>query len=415
MDENLHSLNELEKNIQSMKLLSFFLPRDKRKQLKELEAQVNNFKVQTQTFNDVFSDLGWCAYESMNFALIEKANLAAKNEGPDAGERILLDYYKNDVKENVRYFRHKAKPFAERFDLLSKAFDDHFAERYHASVPLFLIIIDGAVNDFTKSKGFFAEGTDVTAWDCLVGWSEGLTKLKGIFNKGRNITNHAEIRLPYRNGILHGRDLNYANEYVSCKCVSLIFALSDWMNMKESEESRKAKFEKETNPPPLSESLKKLRQNKIDREEIQKWQKRIITIGKDIPAAPTIEDCAMYPYVIPLLNAFSSWSKKNYGELSVCLKNMFLYESSEKKRAGECRKAFHNKEFQSFELNEIEERSCCLTRISVQVNWKVGVQLHSEALEFGSMYQDETDKFAYPWKNNGTWILYPWDIRGLNA
>ena len=214
MDENLHSLNELEKNIQSMKLLSFFLPRDKRKQLKELEAQVNNFKVQTQTFNDVFSDLGWCAYESMNFALIEKANLAAKNEGPDAGERILLDYYKNDVKENVRYFRHKAKPFAERFDLLSKAFDDHFAERYHASVPLFLIIIDGAVNDFTKSKGFFAEGTDVTAWDCLVGCSEGLTKLKGIFNKGRNITNHAEIRLPYRNGILHGRDLNYANEYL---------------------------------------------------------------------------------------------------------------------------------------------------------------------------------------------------------
>ena len=74
-----------------------------------------------------------------------------------------------------------------------------------------------------------------------------------------------------------------------------------------------------------------------------------------------------------------------------------------------------NKEFQSFELKEIEERSCCLTRISVQVNWKVGVQLHSEALEFGSMYQDETDKFAYPWKNNGTWILYPWDIRGLNA
>lgn len=414
MDENLHSLNELEKNIQSMKLLSFFLSRDKRKQLQELEAQVNNFKVQPQTFNDNFSDLGWCAYESMNFSLMEKANLAAKNEGLDAGERILLDYYKNDVNENVRYFRHKTKSFAERFDLLSKAFDDHFAGRYHASVPLFLIIIDGAVNDFTKSKGFFAEGTDVTAWDCLVGCSEGLTKLKGIFNKGRNVTNHAEIRLPYRNGILHGRDLNYANEYVSCKCVSLIFALADWMNMKESEESRKAKFEKETNPPPLSESLKKLRQNQIDREEIQKWQKRIVKIGTDIPSAPTMENCVMYPYVIPLLNAFSSWSKKNYGELSVYLKNMFSYESSEKKRAGECRKAFQNKIFHSFELKEIEERSCCLTRISVQVNWMVGEQLRSEVLEFGSMYQDETDKFAYPWKNNGEWVLYPWDVRGLN-
>ena len=248
----------------------------------------------------------------------------------------------------------------------------------------------------------------------MVGCSEGLTKLKGIFNKGRNVTNHEEIRLPYRNGILHGRDLNYANEYVSCKCVSLIFALADWMNMKESEESRKARFEKETNPPPLSESLKKLRQNQVDREEFQKWQKRIVTIGTDIPSAPTMENCVMYPYVIPLLNAFSSWSKKNYGELSVYLKNMFSYESSEKKRAGECRKAFQNKIFHSFELKEIEERSCCLTRISVQVNWMVGEQLRSEVLEFGSMYQDETDKFAYPWKNNGEWVLYPWDVRGLN-
>lgn len=414
MDENLHSLNELEKNIQSMKFLSFFLSKEKRKQLKELEAQLTNFKMQTQKFNNNFSDCGWCAYESMDFQLMENANRAAEKEGIEAGERILLDYYKNDAQKVVRYFRHKTKSFAERFDLLSKAFDDHFTERYHASVPLFLIIIDGAVNDFTKSKGFFAEGTDVTAWDCLVGCSEGLTKLKGIFNKGRNVTNHEEIRLPYRNGILHGRDLNYANEYVSCKCVSLIFALADWMNMKESEESRKARSEKETNPPPLSESLKKLRQNQVDREEIQKWQKRIVTIGTDIPSAPTMENCVMYPYVIPLLNAFRSWSKKNYGELSVYLKNMFSYESSEKKRAGECRKAFQNKIFHSFELKEIEERSCCLTRISVQVNWMVGEQLRSEVLEFGSMYQDETDKFAYPWKNNGEWVLYPWDVRGLN-
>ena len=104
------------------------------------------------------------------------------------------------------------------------------------------------MNDYTKSKGFFAEGTDVTAWDCLVGCSDGLTKMKGIFNKGRNKTNHEEIRVPYRNGILHGRDLNYGNEYVSCKCVALMFALADWMSMKDSEERRKAKFEKENNP-----------------------------------------------------------------------------------------------------------------------------------------------------------------------
>lgn len=42
--------------------------------------------------------------------------------------------------------------------------------------------------------------------------------------------------MPYRNAILHGRDLNYANEYVSCKLLALMFAVADWMKMKNSEE-----------------------------------------------------------------------------------------------------------------------------------------------------------------------------------
>ena len=31
-----------------------------------------------------------------------------------------------------------------------------------------------------------------------------------------------------------------------------MFALADWMNMKDSEDFRKQKFEKECNPPPIS-------------------------------------------------------------------------------------------------------------------------------------------------------------------
>ena len=43
MDENLHSLKEFGKNIKAMKLLSAFLPKEQRKQLKELESQLDNF------------------------------------------------------------------------------------------------------------------------------------------------------------------------------------------------------------------------------------------------------------------------------------------------------------------------------------------------------------------------------------
>ena len=289
----------------------------------------------------------------------------------------------------------------------------NIAERYHASVPLFLIIIDGAVNDYTKSKGFFAEGTDVSAWDCLVGCGDGLTKLKDIFNKGRNKTNHDEIRLPYRNGILHGRDLNYANKYVSCKCISLMFALADWMNMKDSEKTRKQKFEKECNPPPISESLKKIKQNAIDRQEIQKWVKRDIKIGETISATPTIEECKDFPYLLPLISAFNAWSTRNYGSLSVWFKNVFSYESSDKKRAGECRKLFDHKNLISYELEEIEERALALTKIVVLVKWESNGIVHTEHFEFGCSYQQEDGNVGYPWKNNGAWILIPWKIQGL--
>lgn len=188
-DNNLHSINKLQDDIKAAKWLSVFLPKKKRQQIKELETSLANMIHLIESFNKYFSDAGWCAYDSMNMPLMENAVKAYEAGGIDAGEQVLIQYYQTDVKDIMHWLKNKAKPFRERYELIKCAFDDHFAERYHTSVPLFLIIIDGAVNDYTKSKGFFAEGTDVSAWDCLVGCGDGLTKIKDIFKKGRNKTN----------------------------------------------------------------------------------------------------------------------------------------------------------------------------------------------------------------------------------
>ena len=252
----------------------------------------------------------------------------------------------------IHWIKH-SNGLMERYDLIQKAFDDHFAGRYYASIPLFLIIIDGAVNDFTRSKGFFAEGTDVTAWDCLVGCSDGLVKLKGIFNKGRNKTNTEEVLMPYRNGILHGRDLNYANEYVSCKCVALLFAISDWVKMKDSECQRKAKMEKEMNSPSIRDSFSKMKNNAKDRLEIEKWEPRTIIIGTTIKACGEKNDYLDYPYLLTIFDMFDAWENNNYGKLSILLKNIFSFRKSDKMRAGECRELFQSKKFESFEIQEV--------------------------------------------------------------
>ena len=413
MDNNLDNLNKLKKDMKAMRLISFLLPKDKRADFKKLQEQLDDIETTIIKFNKYFSDLGWCAYDSMNMPMAKNAISRYESFGADAGEEVLLNYYKTDVKEILHWLKNKSDAFSQRYSLILKAFEDHFSGRYYASVPLFLIIIDGAVNDYTKSKGFFAEGTDVTAWDCLVGCSDGLTKMKSIFNKGRNKTTLDEIRMPYRNGILHGRDLNYGNEYVSCKCVSLMFALADWMNLKSSEEARRAKFEKENNPPPISESLKKLKENAIQRDEIGKWNKREVIVGTDIPSVPTFDDCKEYEYLLPIIKVFEAWDAKNYGMLSIYLKNLFGYEKTDKKRAGECRKMFSQKTFGSFEILEIEERACALSRVLVQADWDYNGKHFSEPLEFGCIYQDKNEKPALPWRKNGEWIMIPWKVQGL--
>jgi hypothetical protein len=413
MDSNLHSAQKLRAEIQASKLFRFLMTKEQKEEAERIENQLNHTIEVIEKYYKYFSDSGWCLYDSMNIKVAEKAVIAYETQGKEEGEQVLLSFYKSDVKEVIHWIKNKAKPFMDRYDLIQKAFDDHFNKRYYASIPLFLIIIDGAVNDFTQSKGFFAEKTDVSAWDCLVGCDDSLLKMKKIYTLSRTKTNNDEISIPYRNGILHGRDLNYGNEYVSCKCVALLFALADWMQLKSNEDNRKEKFEKENNPPPISESLSKIKQLKEDKKIISEWKPRKVIIGQDIPIRPKLEDCKQYPYVIPIIKTFEAWQKRNYGELSKHLKKLFSFEVTDSKRAGECKKLFSSKQLIDFEIHEIEERGCCLTRILTKATWEKEDETITELLEFGSAYLNQNDETASPWRNNGEWQLIPWKIQGL--
>lgn len=412
MEDNLLSLNKLRSDIKAMKLLALFLKPDQREQLRNLEKQLDNMLTQTAAFNERFSSYGWCAYDSMSFALIESANDAFDKSGIEAAEQVLINYYTDDVSKIVHWIKNSSDAFFVRNNLIDRFFEDHFAGRYYSSVPPALIIVDGAVNDFTKSKGFFAEGTSVDAWDCLVGCSDGLSKLKGIFNQNRTKTNTERITLPYRNGILHGRDLNYANEYVSCKCVALMFAIADWMKMKNSEQTRKEKYEKSLNPPPIRESLLRLAENKKIREEISSWKKRSVTVGEDIPASGKVEDYAEYPYIVKIVEMLDAWKSRNYGKLSIYLQRMFSSSLSAGKRAGECRTIFENKILNCFEIIEVEERACALSKVVVRVSFTTDIEKEA-TLVFGCVYESNSDRVGVPWRNNGNWMLMPWDVRDL--
>lgn len=98
----------------------------------------------------------------------------------------------------------------------------------------------------TLSKRFFAEDTDLTVWVSIATDNTGLNKIATFFNKDRNKTTEERITVPYINGILHGRDLGYANGQVSSKVLSILIALKDWaLAIKEDEKG----IDKEYVPP----------------------------------------------------------------------------------------------------------------------------------------------------------------------
>ncbi len=90
------------------------------------------------------------------------------------------------------------------------------------------MMIDGIVNDL-KQKGFFTSGVDISAWNSIAAHDSGLNSIKQIFDKTRKRTTEQKITIPYRHGILHGRDLGYANKYVAAKVWGTLYAIRDWV------------------------------------------------------------------------------------------------------------------------------------------------------------------------------------------
>jgi hypothetical protein len=197
------------------------------KSLDDFEGRSKLFQVPDQ-FNKQFCEYGWIAYESMNLEAMIRSLAIVKESGVPAAEEFLAETYNEDA---LRFgiLRCNGHPdFRKRVRLLELAKEDYLANRYHACIPLLLALIDGLANDVSKHIGFFAEGASLTAWDSIAAHETGLAALAKTLGLGRNKKNEERITVPYRNGILHGRELAFDNKIAAAKCWATLFALRDW-------------------------------------------------------------------------------------------------------------------------------------------------------------------------------------------
>ena len=205
-----------------------------------------------------------------------------------------------------------------------------------------LTIIDGIVNDI-EQKGFFAQGVNLTAWDSIAAHSSGFQELSILFNRTRKKTITETIMVPYRHGILHGRDLGYANKTVAAKSWATLFVIRDWaIAVKQGKKVPKEKEHKSS----LFEAIKTYSKTQEQKRKLEAWKPRRLEPAKDFPIDGRPEDYKERTPEKELAQFFQYWSINNYGKMAGLIKTFSDHPLS--KRAGNTRQNFQGKSLESY-------------------------------------------------------------------
>lgn len=231
---------------------------------------MNNIDLIHQKFNVNFSNYAWISNKFIDSSYLLKAiNILEKEKDINRVDEYLSNQYSKTVIEkfisNVKVFDKMKKLenlpeigtlfykyILDRLDLIQVSRKEYLKKNYVCCIPILLSVIDGIVNDIDKATGFFSEQIDLLIDGSVVGDKQGLKVVKEVMYKGRPNTNKEKITIPYRNGILHGRDLNYGNKIVAAKCWSVLFALLEW-----AKDNNALKFDTEEKSEIVQEDLDK--------------------------------------------------------------------------------------------------------------------------------------------------------------
>ena len=368
------------------------------KDFAEIKTQAEILKVPDQ-FNERFSSLGWIAYESMNMEVMKSAISIYDSEGKDAAEQFLVDSYDEECLEwGVRWFNGHPE-FRRRIRLAELARDDYMAGPYHACIPLLLSMLDGLVNDVSKHVGFFAESSDMTAWDCIAAHESGLQSLSSLMTKGRNKTNEDTISIPYRHGILHGRELAFDNKLVAAKAWAALFAARDWaMAIADGKKSPKPKQEVS-----WRELLGQIAENGRQKKLLKDWKPRL---NEEIDYLPYAGDASQLPIGTPeraVAEFIENWMLKRYGLIAGAL--LYFTDDSLGKKSGRAKEDFGRYIPMSYKVISIEDQAAAVSHVEVEIEFKDEDKQISKPVSVRAIYQDENNNPMVRTEGSGAWKI----------
>lgn len=357
-------------------------------------------------FNQTFAERGWILYDFMNLEVAKTALAQAEAGDLDRAEMILVDYYDSTCIKQQLWCLKGVKAFQPRMRLALKAAEDYEQERYHACIPVVLALLDGFVSDVHEDKcGFFSDNVCLEAWDSIAAHNQGLGILTRVLGKGRRKTYIEQITVPYRHGIMHGRDLGYDNKLVAAKAWAALFATRDWA----------IRVERETSAPPVNQprvTMSQLFKNIWELEQRKKtardWGPRTIRPGYDVPTSGPPEAYEVGTPERILVEYLTWWKQLNYGNMSHILPNH--PHETDASLPALVRGEFSDRRLQSYELSEIRDLGPGISEIIVNILYDRNGQQVRSTSQCRLLYEDIEGNLTVRGTMAGKWVLYNWHV-----
>ncbi len=352
-------------------------------------------------FNSAFASLGWIAYESMSFDIMTKAVELAEAGDLDSAENILEQHYDGETLQWGIFRLTGHKEFRKRLRLIELARDDYLAGRYHSCVPLLLLLTDGIVQDVSKHVGFFAESSDMTVPDSMAAHQSGLGALAKLFNLGRNKTNEELISIPYRNGILHGRDLGFDNQKVAAKCWAFLFAVRDWACAVANAKAAEAlPTESEST---LLESLQKYEEVVQFRNFAESWRPRQLSELTHLPHDGAPENLPLGTPERAAAEFLVNWCQGRFGLMADALWD--VTSTGLGKKAGNAKRDFSHATPSSFGIDGVTDHALACSHVKATLHFQQPSGARSKPVEIRLLRHDVQNHPVTRDDPNGKWCI----------
>jgi hypothetical protein len=355
-------------------------------------------------FNKLYASRGWIATSIMSAELMVQAVELGERGDLSAGEGLLVSQFNAETLEWHLLRLGTLEHFFDRRELARLTMLDFLEERYHACVPNLLMLIDGLASDASGSnESFFSERADLNAWDLVEGHPSGLPALSRLMQVSRMKRRTEPLTIPFRHGILHGRDLGFANKLVAAKCWAALIAVGEWARAVQN--GRRA----QPSPSPahgLLDSLRRLAETTRRGERLRTWRPRGLVPGEN---ASSRGPASAYEPGTPehaLASYLDYWLRRNFGDMAK-LVTIGSNKVDHRTRARDINRAYRPLRLASYELTAVEERGPMATNFTVNCTFLDGDDV---SFDFLVVFENESGDFIHDDLDKGTWRILNWHV-----